>query len=130
MALRAGNATPIAGQALAVMALVTPPAPGDAPPTGTVQFEVDGAAAGTPVALAGGAATSTGITLTAGSHTITAVYLGDATYAGAVASLAVTAVVPTATVGVTATSPLTIAGQNTTFTAAVTPSVSGAPTPT
>ena len=81
-------------------------------PTGTVQFEVDGAAVGTPVALAGGAATSAGITLTAGSHTITAVYLGDATYAGALASLTVTAVVPTATVEVTASSPLTIAGQH------------------
>ncbi len=83
VALSTGNSTPIAGQALAVMALVTPPAPGDPTPTGTVQFEVDGSAVGTAVALAGGAATSTGITLTAGSHTITAVYSGDATYAGA-----------------------------------------------
>ena len=46
VALSTGNSTPIAGQALAVMVLVTPPAPGGAPPTGTVQFEVDGSAVG------------------------------------------------------------------------------------
>ena len=130
LALSTANSTPIAGQAFSVMALVTPPAPGNGTPTGSVQFEVDGAAVGAAVALAGGAATSAGITLTAGSHTITALYLGDATYTGAVASLTVTAVVPTAAVDVTATSPLTIAGQKVTFTAEVTPSVSGAPTPT
>ncbi|MGP0066705.1 MAG: Calx-beta domain-containing protein [Isosphaeraceae bacterium] len=130
VALSTGGVTPIAGQSLTFEVLVTPPASGDPTPTGTVQFEVDGNDAGTGVSLDNGAATSGGITLTAGSHTITALYLGDATYAGAMASLTVTAVVPTATVEVTASSPLTVAGQSQTFTAAIAPSVSGAPTPT
>ena len=111
VALNAGNSTAIAGQALAVMVLVTPPAPGDPTPTGTVQFEVDGTAAGTPVALGG----RRGDQHRHHAHGRVAhdhrALLGRRDYAGAMASLTVTAAVPTATVEVTATSPLTIAGQ-------------------
>jgi subtilase family serine protease len=53
-------------------------------PTGTVQFFIDGTAAGSPVALANGTATFT-LSLPAtlsGGHGISAVYSGDANYAG------------------------------------------------
>ena len=48
-----------------------------APPTGTVQFSIDGVASGLPVALLGGQATLSTSALTAGSHTIDAAYSGD-----------------------------------------------------
>ena len=130
VALSADNPTPLAGQAETFTVLVTPPASGSTAPTGTVQFEVDGSAVGSAVALANEMATSDSIALTAGAHTIIAFYSGDSTYAGATGSLTVTAAVPTASVEVTASSPLTIAGQPLSFTADVPPSISGAPTPT
>src|SRR6185369_886907 len=50
--------------------------------TGTIQFKVDGANVGSPVAVSGGSATSAAVSgLTAVSHTVTAVYSGDSTYA-------------------------------------------------
>jgi len=53
-------------------------------PTGTVQFVVDGAKFGDPVALVSGAATSAStVLLGAGSHVVTANYLGDSNYATA-----------------------------------------------
>ena len=96
LGLNPDNPASLAGQAVTFTVLVTTPGSGDAAPTGTVQFEVDGSAVGTAVALANGMATSDSVTLTAGSHTIIAFYSGDATYAGATGSLTVTAAVPTA----------------------------------
>jgi subtilase family serine protease len=52
-------------------------------PTGTVQFQVNGANFGTPVALVNGVATLTTTSLPAGSDTISAVYSGDLYNAGA-----------------------------------------------
>ncbi|MGB9234660.1 MAG: Ig-like domain-containing protein, partial [Terriglobales bacterium] len=50
-------------------------------PTGTVQFNVDGSAFGSPVTLASGSAASGSTsTLTAGTHTVAAAYSGDANY--------------------------------------------------
>ena len=66
LGLNPDNPTPLAGQAVTFTVLVTPPASGDAAPTGTVQFEVDGSAVGTAVALANEMATSDSVTLTAG----------------------------------------------------------------
>ncbi|WP_348269072.1 protease pro-enzyme activation domain-containing protein [Edaphobacter paludis] len=53
-------------------------------PTGTVQFFVDSAAVGSPVALVSGHAAYTLNTsaISSGAHTISAVYSGDNTYAG------------------------------------------------
>ena len=58
-------------------------------PTGSVQFLVDNAAVGSPVALASGTAAYTLSTaaLTSGGHTVSAVYLGDGTFAGSKGSL-------------------------------------------
>jgi hypothetical protein len=58
-------------------------------PTGSVQFEVDGVATGSAVALSsGGVATYSLSTtpLTVGVHTVQATYLGDTTYAGSKAA--------------------------------------------
>ena len=49
-------------------------------PAGDVQFYIDGAPAGAPVALSGGSATSAPVSdLNAGTHAITAAYAGNAT---------------------------------------------------
>jgi hypothetical protein len=65
------------GQPVSFMATITP-SPSVSPPTGTVQFQIDGANFGNPVTLANGVATSspTG-NLPLGGHTVTAVYSGD-----------------------------------------------------
>jgi hypothetical protein len=70
------NATPaVLGQPVAFTATVANTGPGAQIPTGTVQFQIDGANLGTPLALVGGSVTCTAISsLTAGTHTITAVY--------------------------------------------------------
>jgi subtilisin-like proprotein convertase family protein len=52
-------------------------APVGSPPSGSVQFKVDGAAYGTPVTLAGNDAYFTTTTLPLGKHTVSAVYSGD-----------------------------------------------------
>ncbi len=72
------------GQAVSFTATVT-----GASPTGSVQFNIDGVAFGSPVTLASGSATSGTIaTLTPGTHTVTAVYSGDTNNAGGTATLA------------------------------------------
>jgi archaeal flagellin FlaB len=59
-------------------ATVTPISPGTGIPTGTIQFNIDGAPYGTPVALAGGSAASLpNNSLTVGDHNVTADYSGD-----------------------------------------------------
>ena len=91
VAVAASAAPPIAGQAVTFTATVTPAASGDPAPSGTVQFQVDGTAVGSAVALTNGMATSGGVTLAAGSHTIAAVYSGNSTYAVTTGSLTVSA---------------------------------------
>jgi hypothetical protein len=72
------------GQAVSFTATVT-----GASPTGSVQFNIDGGAFGSPVTLLSGTATSGSIsTLTAGPHTVTAVYSGDTKNAGGTGTLA------------------------------------------
>jgi hypothetical protein len=71
----------ISGQSVSFTATVTPVAPGAGTPTGTVQFTVDAANFGTPVALSGGVATSSPTTtLSTGTHQIGGVYGGDANF--------------------------------------------------
>ncbi|GHJ49090.1 hypothetical protein Cs7R123_64320 [Catellatospora sp. TT07R-123] len=69
----------VLGAPVTFTATVTGPA--GTTPTGFVQFRVDGAAVGGPVALSGGRATSSPIaSLGTGSHQVTAAYLGDGSY--------------------------------------------------
>jgi large repetitive protein len=69
------------GQAVTFSATVTAVAPGVGTPSGTVQFKVNGANFGAPVALSGGSASSASLaTLPVGSYTVTAVYSGDGSF--------------------------------------------------
>ena len=90
-------------------------------PTGTVQFSIDGAAVGTPVALDGaGVATYATSTLTAGSHPVVATYNGVLPYGGSSGSLTQTVnQAGTATTLFSSLNPSTF-GSSVTFTAQVT----------
>ena len=86
LSLTANLSAPVYGQIIAFTATLGI-ASGDKP-TGTVQFQVDGANFGSPVTVVDGSARSGSTkTLSAGSHVITASYSGDATYALASATL-------------------------------------------
>jgi hypothetical protein len=78
----------------------TSPAAG---PTGSVQFQIDGANFGTPVTLVNGSATSGSTSWsTVGSHTITAIYSGDTNFktsTGTLAEMAQYNVGPTSSTG-------------------------------
>ena len=75
------------GQAINFTATVAVVLPGSGTPTGTVQFTIDGANTGSPIALSNGVATLTGIsTLTTGNHTISAVYSGDVNFTASTAA--------------------------------------------
>jgi len=70
-------------QSVSFTATVSAVPPATGTPTGTVQFKIDGADFGAPVALSGGTATSAATSaLTAGDHTVTVVYGGDANFNG------------------------------------------------
>jgi hypothetical protein len=105
------------GQAVSFTATVT----GNSP-TGTVQFNVDGSAFGSPVTLSSGSATSNSTsTLTVGTHTVTAVYSGDSKNLGNTGTLSGGQVVGSATSGtvVTSSGSPSAYGQSVTFTATI-----------
>ncbi len=66
------------------------PASGAGTPTGTVSISVDGAAAGSPLALVNGTATYTTSFTQTGQHTVSAAYNGDGSYAASTGSATVT----------------------------------------
>ena len=66
-------------QSVTFTATVTPVS-GSGTPTGTVQFQADGANLGSAVTLNGGVATVSTSSLTVGTHPITAAYSGDANF--------------------------------------------------
>jgi RHS repeat-associated protein len=69
------------GQAVHFTAAISSETAGLPAPSGTVQFQIDGAPFGSPIQLVGGQATSPGIAaLAAGNHTITALYASDPHY--------------------------------------------------
>jgi hypothetical protein len=98
--------------------------------TGTVTF-LDGAATVGTASLSSGTATLTTAALSAGVHTITASYAGDTNFNSSV-STAITQTVAQATSSTAVTSSLnpSIFGQTVTFTASVTPQISGTATGT
>jgi hypothetical protein len=116
------------GQDLTFTASVTG---GGAPPTGTVQFTVDGSDVGTPVDLIGGVATfSTPTPLSVGSHPVTATYSGSTDYSTSSGSLTqVVNKVATATT-VASNDTNAKAGDTVTLTATTTWVAPGAGTPT
>ncbi len=97
-AVTSSNASATYGQAVTFTATVaTPSGSGE---TGTVQFQIDGADAGSPVALSGNTATYTPLKLTAGSHSVVALYSGDANF-GSSTSPTLTQIVAAAPLTVT-----------------------------
>jgi hypothetical protein len=84
------SATPSGiGQPVTFTAVVAPVAPGAGSPSGHVQFRINGALYGAPVALVNGSATAPATaSLGAGAHAVTATYSGDANFtAGTPATL-------------------------------------------
>ena len=99
-------------------------------PTGTVQFQVDGNDAGSPVTLSGGSA-QLSTPLDAGTRTITANYSGDGTYAagsGSLANYAVSKGATTVTISGDSPDP-SVAGASYTVTYAVFVSAPASGTP-
>src|SRR5262249_36907700 len=79
--------SPTYGDPLTFTASVTAASPDLDTPSGTVQFIVDGADFGTPVALESGVATSASTTmLAAGAHTVSAIYSGDSEFENSTAA--------------------------------------------
>jgi len=79
----------VAGQEVVYTANVTSDAAGTGPPTGTVQFQLDGQNLGSPVPLTNGTATSPGVALSAGNHGVTASYFNsDGNFLGSTGTLA------------------------------------------
>ena len=69
------------GQAVSFIATVGAAPPGARTPTGMVQFRIDNAILGAPVALSGGSATSASTgALSVGPHQVQAVYSGDGNF--------------------------------------------------
>jgi len=101
-------------------------------PGGSVQFAIDGADFGAPVALSGGQATSAAIdSLTLGDHTVKATYLGSATHAGSDSGAVTFLVRPPLLVTTTTSSATPSAahyGQQITLGATVSSTAGGVPT--
>jgi len=120
------------GQQVTFTAVVRPIAPGSGSPQGgTVQFRVDGADFGSPVAVSGGQATKSTTALAVGSYAVAAVFSGDAGFNGSTGTLAVAQVVNKAgtTTSVTSSVNPSVFGQPVTFTATVAPVAPGSGTP-
>jgi len=78
-AVTSSSASSIYGQPLTFTATVSPIGAGQ---SGTVQFQIDGVDAGSPLPLDGNTAVYSTSTLTAGTHSIEAIYSGDSDFAG------------------------------------------------
>jgi|GEM_PF-1187038 len=117
------------GQSVTFTATVTSNAPGSGTPTGTIQFSIDGANFGAPVALVGGVATLATSALAAGNHPVAATYSGATSFAASNGTLGggqnVNAA-SSATALASSANPSTF-GESITFTATVT-SGGGIPT--
>jgi autotransporter-associated beta strand protein len=129
----ASSANPsIFGQAITFTATVTPNNPSFGSPTGTVQFQIDFANFGSPVALTNGVATSSpSSNLPVGNHTIAAIYSGDSNFFTSTgSSLPQTVNLASTTVVVSSSINPSVFGQSVTFTATISVPGPGAGTPT
>ena len=91
------------GESVTFTLAVSAVAPGSGTPTGNVQFKVDGATAGSPVALSGATAGFGTTTLPAGTHLVLAEYAGDNNFVGTTNQLSVNQLVNTPPVAATDT---------------------------
>jgi virginiamycin B lyase len=85
-AVTTSASSPVLNQNVTFTATITP-ASGGGTPSGSVQFQVDGASAGGPVNLSGGQASFSTATLSVGPHTIAAIYSGDGNFLSSTSSL-------------------------------------------
>ena len=117
------------GQNVTFTALVAPVAPGGGTPTGSVTF-FNGTTQLLVVPLSGGSAAYSTSALTLGSYSISAVYTGDTNFLGS-SSASLTQNVNTDGSDTTIASSAnpSVFGQSVTFTAQVTPAISGSGTP-
>src|SRR5207237_1166054 len=80
------------GQTLSFTATISIGDPSAGTPTGTVQFQIDGSDAGSPVSVSTSGDVTTAsfstTSLAVGSHTVTASYSGDDSFAGSSGTLA------------------------------------------
>src|SRR5262249_34497553 len=80
------------GQSITFTAMISVVAPGGGTPMGTVQFQIDGSNAGSPVSVSttggGKNAIFSTSTLAGGTHTVSATYNEDANFAGSTGTLA------------------------------------------
>jgi hypothetical protein len=120
------------GQPVTFTAKVSPVAPGAGTETGSVQFVIDGANFGSPVALSSGVATSAAITtLAAGSHAVVAIYSGDASFTASTSSAFTQTVGANATTtSVASSANPAVFGQSLMLTATVLAPSGGTPTGT
>ena len=70
------------GQIVTFTATVTPTSSFAMPPTGSVQFQIDGTDYGNPVPLSDGSASISDAAFTPGNYTVSAFYSGDSNYVG------------------------------------------------
>src|SRR5579871_6118266 len=130
------SATPsVLGQSVSFKTTIGVAAPGGGMPTGTVQFQIDGTNAGSPVNIS----TTNGFTtaslstatLAVGSHTITVSYSGDSNFTPSTSATFTQTVTKASSSTAVAVSTNPAAwGQNATFTATVSVNTPGSGTPT
>src|SRR5207302_632259 len=113
------------GQAVSFTAAISVQSPGAGTPTGTVQFQIHGLNAGSPVSVStsGGLTTASfgTATLAVGAHAITASYNGDDSFATSIGSVFGGQTVYKASTAVLVSSSVnpSVRGQSVTFTATI-----------
>ena len=125
----ASDISPAPGELVTFTATVMPTVGNGA--TGTVQFQIDGADVGNPVAVIGNAATYTTSTLALGSHSVVAVYGGDNNYLTSTSSPLIQGIGGIGTsIDLVGSNSSLVYNQTVTFTATVIPAAGGSDTGT
>ena len=122
MTVTPATISPPGGSSLAVSAVIVATSPGSTPPTGTVDFTLDGATVATSAVVPGSPATATATipAIAAGTHVLAANYSGDTYYASTIAGSVTITVSKSPTTITVAPSTLTpTAGGSMTVTATI-----------
>src|SRR5262249_52426118 len=123
----------VSGQSLTFTATVSILSPGAGTPAGTIQFMIDGAAAGSPVSVstAGGLPPrSLRTSLAPGAHTVTASYSGDGNFAPSLATVLTQMAIKASTTTVLGSSANpSVSGRTVNFTATISTVAPGGGTP-
>lgn len=119
------------GQGVAFTYTATATPPGAGIPGGTVQFYVDAAPYGSPIALVSGVATTPALAnLSVGSHSVLGIYSGDGNFNGGSASMFQTVLQGSTATAVNTSLNPSIYGDSVTFTATILVIAPAAGTPT